>query len=544
MQSNDLPMELSAYWSILKRRKWHFALPFLAIVAIAVAIAFLLPAVFRSEATILIQRQTIPQALVATTVTGYVQEQISQIQKRITTFDNLLQIADDFSLYLDQRETDPVGVVDKVRENIEVKMVDVQASDPNQQGGPRTATIAFTIAYHDENPATAKAVTEELARRFLEVHRESRGAMAAQVSGFLNSEAESIRTEIAKLEEQLAGFKQEEFRQLPELMDLNLQLFERAGQQIEAAEQRIRTLQDQIDAARAELSLTQPYQSVVSEQGERILSASERLSMLTAQYLQASARYSSEHPDVVRLSREIRILAEQTGNAARADELMGELIGLQEQLRQARQQYADGHPEVLRLESAVAAVQRGLQTNLITAQGGEQAMVTPPDNPRYVALKTQLESAEANLAAERQKLAEYEARRSEYEERLYQTPVVERDYKLLSRGYEDALRKHSELNQKLLEARMAESLESGTGGEQWALLSPPVEPILPERPNRIGIALLGILLAFAAGMGLVTVVEYLDKTVRSARAVVNLLGAPPLAVIPRMGSAVRTQRRG
>lgn len=534
MQAYDYPMELIDYWNILVRRKLQFAVPFVVVIALAATIAMVLPPMFRSEATILIQRQTIPEAVVASTVTGFVQEQISQIQQRITTTEGLLEIADDFSLYLDDRETDPIGVARKIRENIEVKMVDVGVSDPDQNGGPRQATIAFTVAYLAESPATAQAVAEDISRRFLEVNRESRGALAEQVSGFLDEEAESIKQEIAELEEQLAGFKQEEFRQLPELMSLNLQLFERTEQQIADTEERIRALQERIDATRAELSLTEPYQDVLSEEGTRIMSASQRLSMLTANYLQASARYSAEHPDVVRLRREIRILAEQTGDSARADELMSELVNLQEQLRQARQQYADGHPEVERLETAVAAVQRGLQTSLIAPDGGQPELAAPPDNARYVALKTQLESTEANLAAEREKLSDFQAKRQEYEARLYNTPAVERDYKLLSRGYEDALRKYSELNQKQLAARMSESLESGEAAEQWVLVSPPMEPLLPESPNRIGILLLGGLLAFAAGIGLVTVVEYMDKTVRSARAIVAAIGVPPLAVIPRM----------
>ena len=50
--------------------------------------------------------------------------------------------------------------------------------------------------------------------------------------------------------------------------------------------------------------------------------------------------------------------------------------------------------------------------------------------------------------------------------------------------------------------------------------------------------LLGGLLAFAAGLGCVTVVEYQDKTIRSPRAIADIMGVPPLAVIPQMTVAV------
>jgi polysaccharide biosynthesis transport protein len=527
-------MDLADYWEILVRRKFQFLLPFVAVVAIAAVLAMTLPPVFRSEATILIQRQTIPSNLVTTTVTGYVQEQIEQIRQRIITSDSLEEIAQEFNLYPEELQADRQTTLRKIRQNIGVSMQDVRASSPDTTGN-RTATIAFTVSYSSADPSTARAVTNEVARRFLAEQRLARGAQAAQVSEFLDAEAEALRSEIAELEAQLATFKQEEMRQLPELMSMNLSLYERTEQQIESTENRVRALQDSINAIRAEMSLTPPYQAVITEGGQRMLSASERLSMLTATYLRDSARYSAQHPDIVRLRREIRVLAEETGSGARADELMNELVNLQEQLRRTRQQYAEGHPEVQRLETAIAAVQRGFQSTLIAPEGGRsQVFQTPPDNPRYVALKTQLDASESNLVIEQQRLGSLREKLVELEQRLYQTPVVDRDFRSLSRGYEDAQRKFSDLNQKLLEARIAETLEAGQGAEQWTLISAAFLPTLPDSPNRIGIALLGVLLGFGAGLGLVVVTEYTDRTIRGPRLITATFGAPPLAVIPRM----------
>lgn len=533
MQQYDYPMEFGDYWTILQRRRWNFVLPTAVVVAIALAVAFLLPPTYRSEATIIIERQSIPQDIVATTVTTYVQEQIQQIRQRIATHENLRQIAEDFQLYPDELAADPSGVVQKLRDLIEVKMVDVQAADPDRSG-TRLATIAFTVAFEADNPKTAQAVTAELANRFLDYHKVAREAQAAEVSQFLSKEAESVKAELAQLEESLAGFKQEELRQLPELMGMNLQLHERTEQNIQQTEERLRDLQDRADSIRSELSLTDPYEEVVTEDGKRLLSATDRLSALTAEYLRASARYSPEHPDVMRLSREIRVLAQQTGNAARADELMTDLVRLQEELRQARQQYSDTHPEVQRLEKAVAAVQRGIQSTLIAPQGGSQELARAPDSPRYVALQTQLKATESSIVAEKDKLANLNDKLAEYEERLYQTPVVERDFKSLSRGYDNALKKFAELKDKQMRARIAEELEGGTNAEKWVLASGAYTPMLPDSPNRIGIALLGCLFGVAAGIATVVLAEYLDTSIRSSRMIATALGTPPLAVIPQM----------
>ena len=64
------------YLAILKRRKWFFIIPFVAIVAASTAFAFALPPVYKATATILVEKQEIPTELIQTTVTGYVQERI------------------------------------------------------------------------------------------------------------------------------------------------------------------------------------------------------------------------------------------------------------------------------------------------------------------------------------------------------------------------------------------------------------------------------------------------------------------------------------
>ena len=536
MNPLETTLEIRDYWQFVMRRKWLFLILFSIIFGAAAALAFLLPAVYRSDSTILIERQSIPQHLVATTVTGYVQEQIGQTRERIATHENLLEIAEKYYLYPDLIETEPTSVVRAMRENFSVEMQDVRAADPDLVG-VRVATIAFSVSFSSQSPKVARDVTNEFTQRFLDEHKRSREARAAEVSNFLGEEAERIRVEIVDLEKALAVFKQEELRQLPELLNTNLRLFEKTEQDIESTEQRIRGLDDRLRAVRAELSLTPPYEEVRTESGQILLTAEERLSVLTSNYLQATSRYSAKHPDVIRLAREIRVLAEQAGTGARADELMNELVKLQEQLREARQRYEDGHPEVQRLERAVAAVQRGFETVVISESGEASPYATAPDNPRYVALKTQENTTLENMSEERERLAMLNEKLAEYETRLFQTPAVERDFKTLSRDYDNAQRKYCELKEKQLQARMAEELESGENAERWTLVSPAYLPNLPDSPNRIGILLLGFL--FAGGVGLVAVVlaEYLDKTVRSSRMIMATLGAPPLVVIPQIPPA-------
>lgn len=537
MNPFDYPMQLSDYWAILRRRKAYFLLPFAAVTGLALALAILLPPTYRSEATFLIQRQAVPQDMVATTVTSYVEEQIEQIRQRLLTRQNLLEIAKKFQLYGDLPTRDPDTVVERLREAVEIEMVDVRSSDRGSRD--QIIAIAFTLGFRASTAEFAQQVTAELSERFLAEHQTRRDAHAVEVSGFLEREAAKLAEEISAMEVSLAGFKQDELRQLPELMTTNLRMFEKTEQDMEITQDRIRELQERIEVARAELSLTPPYEAVQNEVGERILTASQRLSMLTADYLRASARYSAQHPDIVRIAREIRVLAEQLGTEGRADEMMNELVGLQEQLRQARQRYSDAHPEVTRLERAVAAVQRGFQQEVLADADLAATNQRPPDNPRYVALKTQLDSSEMNLVAERRRLEDLSVRLEEYERRLFQTPIVERDFRSLARNYENALQQYHQMRDKQRQALLAQELESGESGERFLLTSAAFLPRMPESPNRIAIVLLGVFFASAAAIAVVGVSEYLDQTVRNAKMVAVTLGAPPLVVIPQMRAASR-----
>lgn len=514
---------------ILFRRKWLFLLPFLVVFLTAGSIALLLPAIYKSEARFLIQRQSIPSNFVATTVNSYVQEQIEQIRQRLTTYDNLVEIADRFLLDPGLLANDPATLVANMRDSISVEMVDITASNPDERGA-RLATVAFTVAFEGSTPEITQEITNVLAERFLEEHRLSRAEQAERVSDFLNGEATRLRLEIEALDEQLAAFKQEERNQLPELMSMNLSLFEDTQRQIQALDELILNTNDRIDAIRAELSLTDPYEEIRNERGEIVLSGQKRLSLLTTEYLRASSRYSARHPDVVRLAREIRTLADQTGQSARADELMREFVAIQEELRQARQVYGEKHPEVARLEKSSSGLQRGFESALIN--GGDEVDAAPPDNPRYVALQTELEAREAALLAQTQRLTELKAELKDYETRIFETPIVERDFKALARDYESAVSKYQELTNKEIEARLAEEIESGDSGEQFVLASGAYLPVLPESPNRIGILLLGFLFGGVFGLAAVSIAEYNDKTIRSARMVFGAIGVAPLAVIP------------
>ncbi len=123
----------------------------IAVVAIAAAVAtvllaFLLPPVYQSTATILIEQQEIPQDLVRSTITSFADQRVQVISQRVMTSQNLMQIIDQYGLYPKIRRNRPrEELLQKMRDDVRMQMVSAEVIDP-RSGRPTRANIAFTVA--------------------------------------------------------------------------------------------------------------------------------------------------------------------------------------------------------------------------------------------------------------------------------------------------------------------------------------------------------------------------------------------------------------
>jgi succinoglycan biosynthesis transport protein ExoP len=93
------PLSLSEYLNILKRRRFLFGLPAIAIVIFTVFYVLGLPATYRSEATILIEDQEIPEDIIGATLTNYASQQIELISQRLFTVESINDFVDKFDIY-------------------------------------------------------------------------------------------------------------------------------------------------------------------------------------------------------------------------------------------------------------------------------------------------------------------------------------------------------------------------------------------------------------------------------------------------------------
>ena len=536
---DEQALTLDDYLAILKRRKWQLIVPAALLPIIAVLAAVFIPAVYRSEATILIEQQEIPADLVRTTVTSFADQRIQIISQRVMTTPNLSTIIERFDLYPDIRRRQSINAaVEQMREAVDLQMISAEVVDP-RTGRPQEATIAFSLAYESPSPTLAQKVANELVSLFLNENIRQRQEAVKQATTFLAAESNRLAEQISALEANLATFKEKHSDNLPEFAQLNRELMARTEARLRDNQQALRTLSEQQVYLESELAQLSPTGGTAAPASSR----EAHLQELEAQYAGIASRYSADHPDRVQIEKEIAALRQQIGQSgiaaieSRLAELSGELAVL-------RERYAEAHPDVAALKRSIAATQSELaKAKRRGASGGADWSASEATNPAYVQISGKLDSTRIEIESLLQARKDLQKDLSRLESRITEAPRIEQEYRALTRDYDNAMQKYKEVRDKEMQAQLAEALEIDRKGERFTLIEPPVVADEPIKPNRLGIVILGMVLSVGAGVGHVALRELLDQGIRGARAVQLITGAPPLAAIPYTWVAAERGRR-
>jgi uncharacterized protein involved in exopolysaccharide biosynthesis len=526
--------DLARLLGAIRRRFWSMAITFVAVMAVAGAAALFWPAIYRSTGTILIEQQEMPSDFVRSAVTSYADQRVQMISQRVMTSANLLRIVEKYKLYGKDRDTRTrEELTDRMRRDVNMRLISAEVMDP-RQGRATKATIAFSVAFENRSPLTAARVANELTTLYLSENIDSRRQLAAGTADFLGDESARLGRNVAELEAKVAKFKEQNGERLPEYQQFNLQSMEGSRQELRDLDTRVRSLDQQVVFLDSQLVQLDPSGLIYSENGERLLSPRDRLKVLRSQLASAEALYGSEHPDVQRYRREMQGLEQQLGGAAAEDsnELARRLTAARGELAAASERYAPGHPDVDRLTREVQSLERSLTAVSSTATRSREAGA---DNPAYIQIRAQKTAALNERASLMKQAEQVRTRISEISARQAAAPAVEQDYSVLLRDLQGEREKYGEVRQKQLEAQLAQNLETERKGERFTLIEPPTEPTRPVFPNRPLVALLGLALACAAAVGVMFAREQLDTTVRDRTHLLQLVGVPPLAVIPMLG---------
>ncbi len=297
--ATEYELTLSDYLSIMRRRAPYLIGAFVAVLLIAIVVAFTIPPTYRSTGTIMVESQQVPDNMVPSAIRNQLDERINAIKQRVMTRENLLQIVNKYSLFKDNLDSLTTSeLIDKMRDRVVVESI--SSGDAMQSGRQGQPTTAFTISFEDRQPEVALQVAQDLVTLFLDWNIKLRTEGATETTAFLTQESEKLKVEVERLEALIAAYKRQNSNALPEQLTLRMTMLARAENDLREVERDYRSAKEELRSLEVELS--------AAKHGMGEENSSQTLPALKAEYAKLTGVYKESHPDIRRLKRKIEAM--------------------------------------------------------------------------------------------------------------------------------------------------------------------------------------------------------------------------------------------
>ncbi len=471
---------------IWSRRKWLATAVFAACGAATLSLVAFLPDVYRATATVLVERQQVPEALVRASITTELETRLQTISQQILSRTRLQELIDRLDLYPDLRHRVPrETLVEAMRRDIQL---DLKGAEP---AGGRGATIAFNLSYRGKDPGTVARVANTLASFYVEEDQKARERQTTGTAEFLKLQLDEAKRRLDEQDHRVGEFKGAHSGELPEQVEVNLAALERLNTQL-----RLNT--------------------------EAQMRALERRDDLVKRLADAGVVDPSGGTD---------------GTAARIARLKGELADL-------RTRFSDKYPDVIRLREEIQALER--RATEIGRDGSGAPARTAPADPALLELQESFSRAQGSLKAMQAEERMLRKSIDDYQRRVEIAPQREQQLRELSRDSLATKDLYESLLKRYEDAQFAENMEQRQKGEQFRILDEAVVPQEPAGPNRRALVIAGLGLSLALVVAAVGLAEQIDTSFHAVADLRSFTRLPVLASIPRIvtdGDLRRRRRR-
>jgi protein tyrosine kinase modulator len=525
----SLSPDLSDYLGAIKRRRMLLASIALPILAIAAALALGLPNVYESTGLFAFTDATVPGEMPANANAQGIQH--LQEQYRDAYVDSLSSsVMSDANIENLVRQvpgivppgTDMGTAVKEVQRRAHVETVRTAVLDPNT-GRNLDIISAFTVSYESRKPDVAARAAKWLSSAFIEANRQGRLVSAKAAEQFYDTQTQLYRQQISDIESKLASFKEKNYDQLPGLTNLNMNI--------------LQTTQGQIDALTQQIGALRQNRVFLQQQLDAAKNAGQDaglLEQLQAEYNQKLATYDPNYPDMIALRQQIDELREG-GGAVNSLSLPAQLRTEEQALAQARLRYSENFPDVKRLERQIKI----LKTRIAH---GEKYAGNASGSPAVVQLETQLNANQTQTSALERQSDQLRKQLMQLEGRVEAAPQVERQYKSLALNLQLAQTKYNQLLKYQMDAQLTSQAIASGRSDRIRIVQDPSVPLVPAKPKRTAIAVVGLLLAILLSLTAVVIAESIDQSVRGSRDIRRVLALSPLGVIPEITDSGTARR--
>jgi uncharacterized protein involved in exopolysaccharide biosynthesis len=314
----------------------------------------------------------------------------------------------------------------------------------------------------------------------------SREDVARGTTDFLSKQVEDTKRNLDDLDSKLAAFKKQYMGQLPGDEDNNLTILMGLTSQLDANTQTLSRAQQ--DRAYTESLLAQQIAAwKTSQSSNNPQTLQQQLSQLQTQLVDLEARYTADHPDVIKTQADITQVKKRLAEINNAS---------------------------------------GDATNVTT---GKESGSDPPEIRQLRLQVHQYEDLIAQASRDQKRL---QGEIAVYQGRVALSPAIEEQYKQLARDYDNTQKVYQDLLANKSKSDIALKMEQQQEGEQMRLLNSASVPDAPSFPNRLFFAGGGLGAGLALGASLALWLEFRDKSIRTQADAEAALELPMLVAMP------------
>ena len=477
---NQRELTLADYLTML-RRHWVMIVALTVVGSLlGYGVSRILPSRYKSQTTVLVQQPTVPSDFVKPVDTTDIGQRLSSMQQQILSRSRLEPVIRQYGLF--PKEIDRVPMDALVAEL--QKVIEVSPIQPME--GTRAQNLpGFYVAVTMGDARTAQQVCTAVTSMFIEESLQIRQQHSEDTTEFLSQRLADAKANLDAQDAKLAAFESRYMGSLPDEEQTNLNLLTGLTSQLDATTQALTRAQQ--DKTFTESMLAQQVAAWQSSQG-------------------------GHNPDT----------------------LEAQLAALQTQLTDLQARYTDDYPDVIRTKNDIAALQKKIAESdeakgVADSKAAPKASVEPT---QITQLRAQIHGLDQVITEKSKDQEEIKQQIKLYQGRVQSSPVVEEQYKEVTRGYQTALDSYNDLLKKRDESAMATSLEQEQEGEQFSVLDAANLPDEPIFPNRLGFTGGGSVIGLALGLGIAFFLEMRDTSLRTERDVELALHLPLLAMIP------------
>ena len=477
------PLETRDYIAILRRHWWQLMGLAILGVTIGYSVCLAIPNRYTSQTLVLVEPPTVPDSYVKPVITEDLNQRLASMQEQILSRTRLQHIVEQFGLYKKETNQAPIeDLVGRLRRSIVVTPVTPMPQTRVQD------LPGFYVSVTMDDARLAQQVCGDITSMFLEQNLHLRQQLSENTTDFLTKQLEGAKARLDEQDAKLAEFQRRHIGELPDNQQTNLSLLMGLNTQLEAVTQAISRVQQ--ENAFTETLLAQQLAAWKSSQ-------------------------EGQNPQT----------------------LQQQLTDLQNQLGTLRARYTDSHPDAVKVKSEIGRLQKQIDEAVTRGQGqsidkGAKAPLTEPAHIQQ--LRAQLQQDEVSTRNRTREQEQLQQQIKALQARIQMTPMVEQEFKTLTRDHQTALELYNDLLKKQNQSAMATDLERRQQGEQFRILDPPSLPEKPSFPDRVLFSLGGLVGGLALGLSLTVLLEWRDQTLRTERDIEVCMQLPTLAVIPSL----------